>query len=382
MTPAAPLDFADLSRPLLVTGGAGFFGSAFVRTALARGARVVTLDALTYAGDLANLGDALAHPRHAFVHGDVTDAGLAARLFAEHAPAAVIHFAAETHVDRSIDEPAPFVSTNVGGTVCLLDAARRALARRDEVERAAFRFVQISTDEVHGSAAEGERFNESSRLAPRSPYAASKAAADGFAGAYHATFGLPALIVRLSNLYGPRQLGEKLIPLTVRRALENKPIGVYGDGLHRREWLYVDDACEAVLAALTRGEPGGVYLAGSGEQRPNLEVVGAVVDLVDGLAPRAETAHGGARRALITHVADRPGHDRAYALDCTTTHAALGWRPRTRLSDGLARTVAWFVAHPEFFARPSARYDGERLGLGGLAAAAAAAATALERDVS
>jgi dTDP-glucose 4,6-dehydratase len=370
VAPAFPFDLSALSGPLLVTGGAGFFGSAFVRAALARRARVVTLDALTYAGDRDNLEGPLGDRRHHFVHGDVTDAALVARLFAEHAPAAVVHFAAETHVDRSIDEPAPFVTTNVAGTVCLLDAARAALARRSDDERAAFRFVQISTDEVHGSAAEGEHFNESSRLAPRSPYAASKAAADGFVNAYHVTYGLPALIVRLSNLYGPRQLPEKLIPLTVRRALENKPIGLYGDGAQRREWLYVTDACEVVLAALARGKPGAVYLAGSGEQRENLEVVRAVIDLVDGLAPLAGAPPERieARRGLITHVADRPGHDRAYALDSSATRAALDWAPRTRMSDGLALTVGWLVAHPAFFARSAARYDGERLGLGPAAA--------------
>lgn len=361
-----------MSGVVLVTGGAGFFGSAFVRAALAAtagadGARVVTLDALTYAGHTGNLGAVLRDPRHTFVHGNINDGELVARLFAAHGVTAVVHFAAETHVDRSIDDPAPFVATNVLGTVKLLDVARAALAGRSEAERARFRFVQISTDEVHGAAREGERFTEESRFAPRSPYAASKAAADGFVSAYCATFGLPAIVVRPSNLYGPRQFAEKLIPLTIRRALGGLPIGVYGDGAQLREWLSVNDACEAVLAALTRGAPGAVYLVGSGEQRRNLEVVHAVCDLVDAIEPPGEglRARGiEARRGLVTHVADRPGHDRAYALDSEKTRAALGWEPRTRFADGLAQTVRWFADNPEFLRRMTAMDDGERRGTG------------------
>ncbi len=322
---------------LLVTGGAGFIGSNLVPRALAdESVCVVTLDKLTYAGSLANLAAVADHPRHRFVRGDVCDGELVARLLREHAVDAVINLAAESHVDRSIDAAAEFVRTNVMGTQTLLDASRRHARSRGR-----FRFLQVSTDEVYGSLGAAGAFTEASPLAPNSPYAASKAAADHLVRAAHRTHGLDAVTTRSSNNYGPMQFPEKLIPLVTLNALEDRALPVYGDGLHARDWLHVDDHCDALLAALSRGRSGETYNLGGGAERSNLEVVRALCDLVDELAP----SPAGGRRARITHVSDRPGHDRRYALDTTRARDELGWSPARSFEDGLRETVRWYLDH-------------------------------------
>jgi dTDP-glucose 4,6-dehydratase len=302
---------------LLVTGGCGFIGSAFVRLALARGAEVVNLDKLTYAGNPANVAEVADDPRYAFVHADIADA-VAVRRAIEGADA-VVNLAAESHVDRSILDPADFIRTDVVGTAVLLDAAREAGVRR---------FVQVSTDEVYGSIRSGA-FRESDPVSPSSPYSASKAGGDLQVLAWHRTFGLDAVITRGSNTFGPRQYPEKLIPLFVVNALEGDPLPVYGDGRQVRDWIHVDDHCEGIWAALERGAAGEVYNVGGGNEVPNLEITRRILALTG----RDET--------LIRHVADRPGHDRRYALD-TTRLRALGWEPRRDFGDALAETVEWY----------------------------------------
>ena len=310
---------------LLVTGGAGFIGSALVR--LLRAERpawpVVTLDALTYAGSLENLADLKNDSGHTFVHGDIRDAAKVREVMRTFSIEAVLHLAAESHVDRSIAGPGLFIDTNVGGTQVLLDAAREAQVRR---------FVQVSTDEVYGSADRGERFTEQSPLCPSSPYSASKAAGDLLARAYQRTYGLDVVITRCSNNYGPRQFPEKLIPLAISCALADRPVPVYGDGQQVRDWLHVDDHCTGLLAALERGQPGAIYNFGANDERPNLALL---TELLDRLGKPA---------SLLTFVADRPGHDRRYALDASRAKRELGWSPRVAFADGLSRTVAWYRA--------------------------------------
>ncbi len=343
---------------LLVTGGAGFIGSAFVRRALSDpSVSVVTLDALTYAGDAASL-DGL--PRHSLVHGDIADRALVLRLLREHRPAAVVHLAAESHVDRSIDGPRTFVETNVLGTFELLEACRAWLTERSPSEREGFRFVHVSTDEVYGSLGAGGRFTEESPHAPNSPYAASKAAADHLVRAYFHTYGVPTVTTNCSNNLGPRQFPEKLIPLMVLNALERRPLPVYGDGGNVRDWLYVDDHCDGLLAAWRRGTPGRTYNLGGGGERTNLQVVHALCDLVDELRPEL----GGDTRSLMRFVADRPGHDRRYAVDASRAAAELGWRPTRRFEEALRETVQWYLAHRAWCERiTSGVYRRERLGL-------------------
>jgi dTDP-glucose 4,6-dehydratase len=310
-------------KTVLVTGGAGFIGSHFVRSVLRRHPRtaVVNLDKLTYAGNLDNLEDVRDDPRHEFVLGDIRDRALVRGLFAR--VQAVVHFAAETHVDRSIYDAGEFVETNVHGTYTLLDALRACPA----IEL----FVHISTDEVYGSRT-GRAARESDPLAPSSPYAASKAAGDHLARAYHVTYGLPTVILRPSNTYGPAQFPEKLIPLFLTSALEGRTLPVFGDGAHIREWLYVDDHCRAVEAALLRGRSGSVYNVGGGTELANLDVARRILDAVE------------APRELIKFVADRPGHDRRYAMDSGLIRA-LGWAPETPFAEGLGKTVRWYAAH-------------------------------------
>jgi dTDP-glucose 4,6-dehydratase len=333
---------------LLVTGGAGFIGANFVLRAVAAGAaRVVNLDKLTYAGSLDNLAPLAGDPAHVFVRGDIADRALVARLLAEHRPRAIVNFAAESHVDRSIDDPGAFIQTNVVGVLQLLEAA---LAHRDGLpaeEAARFRFVQVSTDEVYGSLGPTGAFTEESRFAPSSPYAASKAGADHLVQAYHRTHGLPTLTTHCSNNYGPLQYPEKLVPLVIANALAGRPLPLYGDGQQVRDWLHVGDHCDALQLVLARGRPGETYNVGGGGERTNLEVVTRICDVLDELRPSV----GGARRELVTFVADRPGHDRRYAVDSGRIRRELGWAPAHELEAGLRETVTWYLDHPAFCAR-------------------------------
>ncbi len=333
---------------ILVTGGAGFIGSNFVLDWIAAGGEpVVNLDKLTYAGNLANLAALAADARHRFVRGDLCDGQLLERLFAEHRPRAVVHFAAESHVDRSIHGPAAFVQTNVVGTFTLLEAARAWWQGLEGEARAAFRFVHVSTDEVYGSLGESDPpFSEATAYAPNSPYSASKAGSDHLVRAYHHTYGLPVITTNCSNNYGPFQFPEKLIPLTIANALEGKPLPVYGDGRQVRDWLYVGDHCEAIRLVLARGRPGETYNVGGDSERRNLEVVHALCDALQEVRPRAP-----GYRELVAFVADRPGHDRRYAIDARKIRGELGWRPRESFESGLARTVRWYLGHGEWVAQ-------------------------------
>ena len=351
---------------LLVTGGAGFVGSALVLRLVAAGEEVVTLDALTYAGHRASLGAALDAPNHEFRRVDVRDAAAVRRVLAETRPDAVIHLAGESHVDRSIDSPLDFVTTNVQGTVTLLDAATgywRGLGRR---ARDAFRFLHVSTDEVYGSAGTAGVFTETTPYAPSSPYAASKAASDHFAHAWRRTFDLPVLISHSSNNYGPRQMPEKLVPVVILAALEGRPIPVYGDGRHVRDWLFVEDHARALELIARRGAPGRVYNVGAGAEVVNLDLVRAVCGWMDELAPASpHRPHAG----LITFVPDRPGHDRRYAIDSERVRRELGWRPALDLPAGLERTVRWYLDNRWWWqgVRAGGFEDRRRQGLGAAA---------------
>ncbi len=347
---------------ILVTGGAGFIGSNFVRQWLAEEPScVVNLDLLTYAGNLDSLAHAAHDPRYHFVHGDICDGPLLGGLLAEYQPRAVVHFAAESHVDRSIDGPAAFVQTNVVGTFRLLEAARQYWARLAEPERSQFRFLHVSTDEVFGSLGPQGKFTETTPYAPNSPYSASKAAADHFVRAYHHTYGLPVLITNCSNNYGPFQFPEKLIPLMILNALEGKPLPVYGDGRQVRDWLYVEDHCRALRTVLAAGTPGEVYNIGGDCERTNLEVVRTICRFVD--RSRPDLPHAPCT-SLIRFVPDRPGHDRRYAIDTRKIRTKLGWRPRESFTSGLERTVRWYLENAEWVERVSTgKYRRQRLGL-------------------
>ena len=352
---------------LLVTGGCGFIGGHFIRRGLAASAsplrRLVNLDALTYAADPAPLAGLPADARYAFVQGDILDRPLLDRLFTENDFDAVIHFAAETHVDRSIDAPAAFLQTNILGTHQLLEAARAHLARLPGERRASFRFLHVSTDEVYGTLGPADpAFSETTPLAPNSPYAASKASSDLLVRAAFHTHGMPVLTTRCSNNYGPRQFPEKLIPLVLLNALEGKSLPIYGDGRQIRDWLHVEDHADALATIRARANPGAVYNIGGQSERANLDLVRALCVELDRQAPRAD---GRPYAEQITHVADRPGHDRRYAIDCSLLRADLGWRPRYDLEDGLAGTVAWYLANrPWCEAITAHRYARERLGRG------------------
>ncbi|HEU0301259.1 MAG TPA: dTDP-glucose 4,6-dehydratase [Longimicrobium sp.] len=348
---------------LLVTGGAGFIGSAVVRTLLAEGdTRVVNVDKLTYAGNLESLPGAGGHPRYAFEHADVADGPRMRRVLEEHRPDAILHLAAESHVDRSIDAPAEFVRTNVTGTFTLLEEARRYFERLRGAAREGFRFLHVSTDEVFGSAEDGEWFSEASPYRPSSPYSASKASADHLARAWHRTYGLPVLVTHCSNNYGPFQFPDKLVPLVIRKALAGEPLPVYGTGEHVRDWLYVDDHVRALLAVLARGAPGATYCIGGDEAHRNLDVVRRLCALLDELAPDP----AGPRERLVRLVQDRPGHDLRYALDASRVRRETGWAPRETFDTGLRRTVRWYLENGGWADRVlSGAYRGERLGLGG-----------------
>ncbi len=338
---------------ILVTGAAGFIGSNFVLEWLGGGGEpVVSLDALTYAGNLDSLSTLEGDPRHAFARGDIADVGLVSELLARHRPRAVLNFAAESHVDRSIERPEAFVQTNVLGTQRLLEAVRAYWGDLTEARRSDFRFLHVSTDEVYGTLEQGApAFTEARRYEPNSPYSASKAASDHLVRAYHHTYGLPVLTTNCSNNYGPRQFPEKLIPLTIRNALALEPLPVYGDGLQVRDWLYVGDHCAAIRAVLERGRPGEVYNVGGLAERTNIEIVRAICDILDELWPLPAGDGNFSRRELITHVKDRPGHDRRYAVDATKIIRELDWRPAERLETGLRKTVDWYLDNRDWVGR-------------------------------
>jgi dTDP-glucose 4,6-dehydratase len=355
---------------VLVAGGAGFIGANFVRCLLARtAARVVVLDRLTYAGNLASLADVAAHPRFAFVRGDIADRAAVEALLREHRPDAVVNLAAETHVDRSIDGPRAFVETNLLGTFELLDAVRRHLGTLPAERRPRFRFLQVSTDEVYGSLGPTGRFAEASPYAPNSPYAASKAGADHLVRAYHETYGLPAIVTNCSNNYGPFQYPEKLIPLMILNAVDGRPLPLYGDGGNVRDWLHVEDHCEALLLVLARGRPGARYNVGAGAERSNLEVVDAICAVLESVRPAAGNPALATRSVarygdLRTFVPDRPGHDRRYAIDAARLRRELGWRPARAFAEGLRATVTWYLEHRDWCdAVLAGKYGRERLGL-------------------
>jgi len=333
---------------ILVTGGAGFIGSNFVLEWLAHSDEpVVNLDKLTYAGNLENLRAAQVNPAHLFVHGDIGDRTLVQQLLDKQAPRAIVHFAAESHVDRSIHGPREFIDTNVLGTFNLLEETRAFLRKIGDAAREAFRFVHVSTDEVYGSLAPGDApFRETSPYSPNSPYAASKAASDHLARAYRETYGVPTIITNCSNNYGPYQFPEKLIPLVILNAISGKPLPVYGDGGNVRDWLFVQDHCAALRLVLARGRPGETYNVGGASERTNLDVVKAVCALLDEAKPNRKKDHA----ELISFVADRPGHDRRYAIDAAKISRELGWRPAESFESGLRKTVAWYLDNPEWVA--------------------------------
>ena len=361
---------------MLVTGGAGFIGSNFVRHALnATERRVVVADKLTYAGNLASLADVATDPRYHFVEVDIADGPAMAQLFAAHRPSWVINFAAETHVDRSIDGPRAFVHTNIIGVFELLEVARRYLRDEAAADRARFRFLHVSTDEVYGSLGSAGNFSEDSPYAPNSPYAATKAGGDHLSRAYFATFGLPVIITNSSNNYGPDQFPEKLIPLMILNALDARPLPIYGNGGNVRDWLYVEDHCAGLLRALEVGRVGEKYNFGGDAERSNLEVVDQLCLFLDELAPiRQSQVHAtrGVDRyaALRSFVPDRPGHDLRYAIDATRARKELGWCPGHSFTVGLRRTVQWYVANRAWCETVQQGKDARaRLGLGGPAPA-------------
>ena len=332
---------------ILVTGGAGFIGANFVLDWLAQSDEpVVNLDKLTYAGNLETLTSLQGNARHVFVQGDIGDAELVARLLAEHKPRAVVNFAAESHVDRSIHGPGEFIETNVVGTFRLLDAVRGYWSALPEADKTAFRFLHVSTDEVYGSLTKDDpAFAETNRYEPNSPYSASKAASDHLVRAWHHTYGLPVLTTNCSNNYGPYHFPEKLIPLMIVNALAGKPLPVYGDGMQIRDWLYVKDHCSAIRRVLEAGRLGETYNVGGWNEKPNIEIVKTVCALLDELKPRAD---GQPYASQITYVTDRPGHDRRYAIDARKLERELGWKPAETFDSGIRKTVQWYLANPQW----------------------------------
>ena len=343
-----------------VTGGAGFIGGNFVLDAVRRGVKVVNLDALTYAGNLDTLQSLRGDARHVFVHGDIGNAALVSGLLAEHRPDAVINFAAESHVDRSIDGPAAFVQTNVVGTLSLLEQVRDYWRALEGDAASAFRFLHVSTDEVYGSLGDTGKFTETTPFAPNSPYSASKAASDHLVRAFHHTYGLPVLTTNCSNNYGPYQFPEKLIPLVIAKALAGEPLPVYGDGRNVRDWLFVEDHCSAIRRVLEAGEVGETYNVGGDAERQNLEVVHTLCALLDERRPLAD---GRRRESLITFVKDRPGHDRRYAIDASKLKHSLGWSPAVTFEQGMACTVDWYLDNQLWVERVlDGRYRLDRIG--------------------
>ncbi|MDP2416904.1 MAG: dTDP-glucose 4,6-dehydratase [Hydrogenophaga sp.] len=334
---------------ILVTGGAGFIGANFVLDWLAQHDEpVINLDKLTYAGNLETLASLQGDARHLFVHGDIGDAALVSRLLAEHKPRAVVNFAAESHVDRSIHGPEDFIQTNIVGTFHLLESVRAYWGSLPGDEREAFRFLHVSTDEVYGSLGKDDpAFTENHRYEPNSPYSASKAASDHLVRAYHHTYGLPVLTTNCSNNYGPYHFPEKLIPLMIVNALAGKALPVYGDGMQIRDWLYVKDHCSAIRRVLEAGRLGEVYNVGGWNEKPNIEIVNRVCALLDELRPRAD---GQPYAAQISYVTDRPGHDRRYAIDARKLEAELGWKPAETFETGIRKTVQWYLGNPDWVA--------------------------------
>ena len=335
---------------ILVTGGAGFIGSNFVLDWLGQaGETVVNLDKLTYAGNLNNLASLDGDARHIFVHGDICDSALVLAMLQQHRPRAIVHFAAESHVDRSIHGPGEFINTNINGTFSLLEAARAYWSALDGAEKTAFRFLHVSTDEVYGTLGPNDPpFTETTTYAPNSPYSASKAASDHLVRAYHHTYGMPVLTTNCSNNYGPYHFPEKLIPLIIANALAGKVLPIYGDGMQVRDWLYVSDHCAAIRRVLADGVPGEVYNVGGWNEMANLEVVHTLCDILDREAPKQEPQ--GSYRDQITYVTDRPGHDRRYAIDASKLERELGWKPAETFESGIAKTVRWYLANQAWVA--------------------------------
>ncbi len=344
----------------LVTGGAGFIGGNFVLEAATSGIRVINLDALTYAGNIDTLAPLRDDPNHVLVHGDIGDRGLVDRLLTEHRPQAVINFAAESHVDRSIDGPGAFIQTNVVGTLALLEASRDYWKLLDDTVKEAFRFLHVSTDEVYGSLGDTGKFTEDTAFAPNSPYSASKAASDHLVRAFHHTYGLPVVTTNCSNNYGPYQFPEKLIPLIIARALAGEPLPIYGDGKNVRDWLYVGDHCSAIRAVLAGGRVGETYNVGGDAEMQNIQVVNAICALLDQRCPRDD---GQPRNSQITYVTDRPGHDRRYAIDASKLKRELGWSPARDFEQGIADTVDWYLDNQPWVERVlDGSYRLERIG--------------------
>jgi dTDP-glucose 4,6-dehydratase len=342
----------------IVTGGAGFIGSALVRALVADGERVITVDKLTYAGNLDNLATVIGNRDHILLRADICDRAAMTAVFAEHRPSAVYHLAAESHVDRSIDTPATCIQTNIIGTATLLELAFAYWRTLDAAARAGFRFLQVSTDEVYGELGPTGQFNAESSYRPSSPYSASKAGADHLARAWHRTYGLPIMVSNCSNNYGPYQFPEKLIPLMVLNALAGKALPVYGQGSNIRDWLHVDDHIAALRQLVARGRVGETYLIGGRAEARNIDLVYAICRLLDARHPE-----GAPHAGLVTFVADRPGHDARYAIDPGKIEGELGWRPAYDLDRGLAATVDWYIANQAWCARASASYRQERLGI-------------------
>jgi len=352
-----------MAQVYLVTGGAGFIGGNFVLGLIAQGnIKVINLDALTYAGNLDTLAPVMDNPNHVFVQGSILDRELVNSLLDQHQPSSIINFAAESHVDRSIDSPGEFIQTNVVGTFELLEAFRSYHSSASETNRAAFRFLHVSTDEVYGSLGAEGFFTEETSYAPNSPYSASKAGADHLVRAYRHTYGLPTLTTNCSNNYGPFQFPEKLIPLIIQKALAGEKLPVYGDGLQVRDWLYVEDHCRAILKVLEAGQVGEVYNIGGHNEMANLDVVKIICGLLDEMVPDSpHKPHAG----LINFVKDRPGHDRRYAIDAGKLQRELGWQPEETFETGIRKTIQWYLDHREWTQRiSSGEYRGERLGLG------------------
>ncbi len=339
---------------ILVTGGAGFIGANFVLDWLAAHPQepVVNLDALTYAGNTENLQSLADHPHHHFVHGSINNDALVSDLLTRYRPRAIVHFAAESHVDRSIHGPGAFMQTNVVGTFNLLQCARRYWESLPPQEKSAFRFLHVSTDEVYGSLnPEDPPFTEHHPYQPNSPYSASKASSDHLVRAWHHTYGLPVLTTNCSNNYGPYQFPEKLIPLVISNALAGKPLPIYGDGLNVRDWLYVGDHCSAIRTVLEKGVPGQVYNIGGWNELPNIEIVKTICAILDQRSPESAQQAGGRHAQLITFVSDRPGHDRRYAIDARKIASELGWKPKETFATGIEKTVVWYLNHQDWVSR-------------------------------
>jgi len=348
------------AKTWLVTGGAGFIGANFVLKVIADGGHVVNVDKLNYAGNLDTLAPIASNDRHIFVQGDIKDRALFQNLLTAHKPEAIINFAAESHVDRSIDGPAAFIETNVVGTLSLLEAARDYWRSMEGAERDRFRFLHVSTDEVYGSLGAEGSFTEATAYAPNSPYSASKAASDHLVRAFHHTYGLPTLTTNCSNNYGPYQFPEKLIPLVIQKALHGEPLPVYGDGLNIRDWLYVGDHCAAIKRVLERGRVGETYNVGGNAERTNIDVVRTICALLDARRPLPD---GKAHESLITFVKDRPGHDRRYAIDASKLQRELGWQPAQTFETGITQTVDWYLSNQIWVQRVlDGSYRMERLG--------------------